>query len=384
MTTDMTFPPSGLDSAIGPVLAPDDAPKDALYPRFNLVLMVNHACNMACDYCYLGHKSGERMPEGVGWQAIDRALASIEPGGVLELGFFGGEPLLDADVVDRLADYAVGRARAMGMATTLSLTTNGTVATADAWRVMMRPDLDLAVSHDGLPEAHDAHRRLADGCGTSARVLRTIHRLLRAGKDFAVVMVVRPDTIEQLPAGIEFLHALGVRRIEPLLDLWTDWRREDLVALEDAIAASARIWRDALPDLGVTWFDEKAAAIARVELEDTARCLFGNGQVAVSPRGHLYPCERLIGQDTPSNPARLPGHVAWGEDFLRLEAPCPSSCDACDTCRAQPVCNTTCPCSNYVRTGDAGRPDGLLCLFNRICARETARVLLALEEGANR
>jgi uncharacterized protein len=372
---------NGLDDATTPRETRQGDPVPAFHPCFNLTLMVNHACNMACDYCYLGRKSGECMTEGTGWQAIDRALASIEPGGVLELGFFGGEPLLDAGFVERLADYAVGNAATEGIRTVVSLTTNGTVTTADAWRVMMRADLRLAVSHDGLPEAHNEHRRCANGCGTSARVLRTIHRLIEAGKEFSVVMVVRPDTVAYLPAGIEFLHALGVRHVQPSLDLWTPWSHDDLAALEDAIAAAAAIWRDALPDLGVTWFDEKAAAMAHVELEATARCRFGNGQVAVSPSGHLYPCERLIGEDTPANPARLRGHVAWGDDFLGLEAPCATACEACETCRAQTVCNTTCPCSNYVRTGDPGRPDGLLCLFNRACARETARVLLALDQG---
>jgi uncharacterized protein len=381
MATEMTSHTNGIGEATGPLLVPDGSSGPGLYPQFSLSLMVNHACNMACDYCYLGPKSGECMPEGVAWQAVDRALASIEPGGVLELGFFGGEPLLDADVVDRIADYAVGRAAAMGIATTLSLTTNGTVATTGAWHVMVRPDLELAVSHDGLPDVHNAHRRLADGSGTAARALCTMHRLLRAGKDFSVVMVVRPDTVPYLAAGILFLHALGVRSIEPSLDLWTPWTRADLAELEEAIAATARIWRDALPDLGITWFDEKAALMANVELEGTARCLFGNGQVAVSPTGHLYPCERLIGQDTPANPARLPGHVGWGDDFLNLDAPCPATCEACETCRAHSICNTTCRCSNYVRTGDAGRPDGLLCLFNRACARETARVLLGPEQG---
>jgi uncharacterized protein len=382
MATGMAPLANGLDDATAPLATHRDDPLSAFYPRFNLTLMVNHACNMACDYCYLGHKSGECMAEGIGWQAIDRALASVEPGGVLELGFFGGEPLLDAGLVDRLADYAVGSARTEGIRTVLSLTTNGTMSTSDAWRVMMRPDLHLAISHDGLPDVHNEHRRYGDGCGTSARVLRTVHRLIGAGKEFSVVMVVRPDTVAYLPAGIEFLHALGVRRVEPSLDLWTPWSREDLTVLEDAIAAAAAIWRDALPDLGVTWFDEKAAAMAHVQLEETARCRFGNGQVAVSPSGHLYPCERLIGQDTPANPARLRGHVAWGDDFLSLDAPCPTACEACETCRVQSVCNTTCPCSNYVRTGDPGRPDGLLCLFNRACARETARVLLALDQGA--
>ncbi len=62
----------------------------AMYPRFGLVLCVTHGCNMRCRYCYAGTKRAEVMPEGFGRKAIDRAVASIEPGGTLDLGFFGG------------------------------------------------------------------------------------------------------------------------------------------------------------------------------------------------------------------------------------------------------------------------------------------------------
>jgi hypothetical protein len=64
---------------------------------------------------------------------------------------------------------------------------------------MAWPAMSLAVSHDGLPEVHNRYRRRTDGTGSSAAVLRTIRRLLDAGRDPAVVMVVRPDTCSTCP-----------------------------------------------------------------------------------------------------------------------------------------------------------------------------------------
>jgi sulfatase maturation enzyme AslB (radical SAM superfamily) len=61
------------------------------YQHFGLVLMVNHACNLRCDYCYTGAKFSRRMSRSIAEKAIDRALDSLETGGTLELGFFGGE-----------------------------------------------------------------------------------------------------------------------------------------------------------------------------------------------------------------------------------------------------------------------------------------------------
>ena len=352
-----------------------------MYSRFGLVLMVTHDCNMRCSYCYAGARAQRHMPQHIARKAIDRAIASIEPGGTLELGFFGGEPLLEAGLVLAMADYArycaAGRSRAAtrGMGLSLNLTTNGTVTDPLAWAAMTLPGMDLAVSHDGLPEVHNKHRRRPDGCATSCRGLRTIHRLLDEGRPFRVVMVVRPDNVESLPAGVGFLHGLGVPRVEPVLDLWARWTPADAPKLEAAVAECARIWRNAMPSFGISWFEEKFARLTGERLDGTARCGFGAGEVAVAPSGNLYPCERLIGADADGDPMRLPGHVLDGADFLSLPDPPCRVAEPCAGCSVASLCNTSCRCSNYVRTGDACRPDGLLCTLNHACLRETVKVL---------
>jgi uncharacterized protein len=346
-----------------------------VYARYSLVLMVTHACNMRCSYCYTGAKLPRSMPEAVGRKAVDRALASVEQGGTLDLGFFGGEPLLEADRVSSLIAYARQRAEAVGVEVIPGLTTNGTVAGGLAWALMILPELSLAISFDGLPRIHDRHRRFPDGSGSSRVVLDTMRRLREAGKEFRVAMVVRPDTAALLPEGIAFLHDSGVRHVEPSLDVWAAWSASDIARLEAAIDASADVWRDGLPDLSVSWFDEKAALLAGVPVDETPRCGFGDGEMAVAPSGRLYPCERLIGEDDEANPMRLAGHVLDGEDFLGRASPPGRCAEGCRQCLIQAMCNTTCRCCNYVRTGQCGQPDRLLCALNRACARETARVL---------
>src|SRR4029077_12080407 len=117
-----------------------------MYKQFGLVLMVNHACNLRCTYCYTGAKFNRRMDYIVGAKAIDRAVASLEPGGVLELGFFGGEPLIEAGLIRDLIHHARSRTSERGMGLRLSVTTNGTHTSPDAWALFELPDLELAVS----------------------------------------------------------------------------------------------------------------------------------------------------------------------------------------------------------------------------------------------
>ena len=74
-----------------------------MHARFGLTLVVNHACNLRCSYCYTGEKIGRRLPLATGRKAIDRAISSLSQNGTLELAFFGGEPLVEAELILELA-----------------------------------------------------------------------------------------------------------------------------------------------------------------------------------------------------------------------------------------------------------------------------------------
>lgn len=346
-----------------------------MYYSFNLVLMVNHACNLRCTYCYTGTKFSRTMSAHIGKKAIDRSISSLAPGGTLELGFFGGEPLLESDLVLFFIEHARASTQGFGMNLQLSITSNGTLCSEEAWKVMMLPDLDLAISHDGTPQIHDRHRRYVDGRSSSAQAEATLRKLLEAGKEVRVVIVARPDNLESLSDGIEYLYAMGVRQIELSLDLWTKWKTEDGPRLETAVLRCAHLWRALLPNLELNWFTEKAARLAGIPLTETARCGFGDGQIAVAPSGNLYPCERLIGEDASTNSMRLPGHTLEGLDFLHLPTAAKHSAEECKKCELQALCGTTCCCSNYVRTGKTGEPDGLLCLLEQVCLSATAHAL---------
>ncbi len=334
-----------------------------MYQRFGLTLMVTHACNLRCAYCYTGEKLNRAMPVEIGRRAIERAIASIEPGGALDLGFFGGEPLIEATRIQSLIEFAHTCAAARRITVTVNITTNGTRdGDPAAWAVMLRDDVDLVISHDGLPSVHDKHRLEAGGGATSAHVEKTIRRLLENGKLFRVNMVVRPDTVSDLAEGIAYLRSLGVTHTDLSLDLWCNWPPEAIAELEQSLERCGRLWRDGLPNCGINWFDLRAIEIAGIAVEPTARCGFGDGEIAVSPAGGLYPCERLIQEDRPEQPSRLPGHVMAGEDFLCFAPPC-----------AVKNCGLNCRCSNLVRTADAARSDALLERWDLACKRETAR-----------
>ena len=348
----------------------------AKYRTFGLVLMVTHACTLRCRYCYTGAKLDRSMPRTVGERSLERALASILPGGTLELGFFGGEPLLEASLVRELLTCARALCQRGGILLRADVTTSGTVTDDHAWAVLSEPDVEVAISCDGRPQTHDRHRRFSRGRGSATEVVTTIERLVATSRDFRVIMVVRPDNLAELAAGAAFLIDRGVPAIAPSIDLWCEWTDEDIAALDTSVRELAQVWRSTLPKVSVSWFDEKIGRLtAAARTYESARCGFGLGEIAVAPSGNLYPCERLIADDRPDNPHRLPGHALAGSDFLdtiRTEDVAPESCEPC---AVRSFCSTACPCSNVIRTGRPHQPDRLLCLLNQFCLREASGAL---------
>jgi uncharacterized protein len=209
------------------------------HQRFGLTLMVNHACNLRCTYCYTGKKFNAPMARETGVAAITRAFHSLLPNGQLDLGFFGGEPLLESRRILEWMSFSRTQAIETGKRVRFNLTTNGTINHREAWQILMADDLDLAVSFDGIPTVHDRHRRDAQGNGSAVRVEAALRQLIQNGKDFHVVMVVRPDVLADAPDGLRYLHDLGVRVVAVSLDLWTTWTAADGLRLQNLVRRAA-------------------------------------------------------------------------------------------------------------------------------------------------
>ncbi|MEZ6187453.1 MAG: radical SAM protein [Planctomycetota bacterium] len=326
-----------------------------------LTLVLTHQCDLACRYCYAGEKRAKTLPWTIGVQAIDRALAELEPEGTLSLGLFGGEPLLAWPLGRALVDYARERAGAWGQRIALHVTTNGSRLDARVLDELLEREAQLALSVDGLPEVHDAWRPRRGGGPSSASALAALDLLVARGVDARVITVVRPETVEHLAAGVRFLHARGARRFVPSLDYGAPWRPEDAPALTQAIAELRELWVERYPALEIGWLETKAVLLARPDLQAVTCC---EDHSAVAPSGRRYPCERLVGDDRGALPTCSGG---------RGELP-----EACQRCPIRRLCSSRSACVNLARTGRADRPDGLVCLLEKTLVREAARAVQEL------
>lgn len=152
-----------------------------------LVLVVTESCNLRCRYCvYSGAYHYERV-NSERHMTLDLAIRAVDwfvnlvslqrgrfPNKRFGLTFFGGEPLTNMPVVRAVLEYAEAKYPGWFQP---GLTTNGTLLSPPVTDVMVRHDVNLAVSLDGPEPEHDRQRVDSAGCGTHARIIDNLTRL---------------------------------------------------------------------------------------------------------------------------------------------------------------------------------------------------------------
>jgi uncharacterized protein len=135
-----------------------------------LCLHVAHTCNLSCDYCFAsqGKYHGERalMSFEVGKQAIDFLVANSGTRRNLEVDFFGGEPLMNLEVVKQIVAYARSIEKEKNKNFRFTLTTNGLLLNEEVTDFLNRECHNVVLSLDGRREVHDRLRRTPVGQGS--------------------------------------------------------------------------------------------------------------------------------------------------------------------------------------------------------------------------
>ncbi len=353
----------------------------------DLTLSLNHACNLRCKYCYGGAKFHRPMSMDTASKALDIGFARAAP--TLRLHFFGGEPLLETGLIERIAVEARRRSRLAGKPLRMGLTTNGTLLTDQRLDLVERYGFNLTVSIDGVREAHDASRVLPDGSGSWDRVIAGLERAVSRFDQVNTISVIHPGNLEWLPASFDLIASLGIRRISFSLDYDAEWGDDALSrlslayeALADRVIARYRA--------GYTFtiqpFHTKIVSRLKDGLSAEDRCDFGCMELAVAPSGNLYPCDRLIGEDGPAQHDVCIGQVSSGvkEVVVRgLKRSKDRSKPDCRQCAIVDRCVWWCGCVNRSLTGRVDGVSGLLCELEKLGVRVADRIASTLYAEGN-
>ncbi len=344
-------------------------------------LFLTQRCNLSCDYCYIG-KTSDRMSLDVADQIIDFAFRNSPASEDIDIGFFGGEPLLDFPLLEEVTQRIETHPGFDQCRVKLSVVTNGTLLTSEIARFLQQHRIALTISCDGPAAVHDKHRRFPDGRGTSKAVEAGIQTALSVLERVPVNAVYRPDTMECLPEVIDYFSSLGVRQIYLNADFSAHWAEKDVRRIAPIFHALANrymdFYRAGRPHF-ISLIDSKITVMLRGGYQPLERCRMGTGEFAFAPSGHVFPCERLAASKPQTHSigsingmiriGPLRDHFASGPP---INAPCVS-------CGLQPYCVNWCGCSNYFMTGFYNRVSPFLCESEQTLIKLAALIFETLE-----
>ena len=274
-----------------------------------LCLHVAHTCNLNCAYCFAsqGKYHGERavMSFEVGKQALDFLITNSGTRRNLEVDFFGGEPLMNFQVVKDLVAYARSIEKEHHKNFRFTLTTNGLLIDEDVIDFANREMSNVVLSLDGRKEIHDRYRVDYAGNGSWERIVPKFQKLVaaRGGKNYymrGTFTHANPDFLQD---------------IEQMLDLgFTELSMEPVVC---APGDPSALTEEDFPVV-CQQYEKLAELMLRRDKEGKpftfyhymldlsggpciykriSGCGSGTEYMAVTPWGDLYPCHQFVGDE---------------------------------------------------------------------------------------
>lgn len=359
-----------------------------------LCLHIAHDCNLACQYCFAEegeyHGKRELMSYEVGKKALDFLVANSGNRRNLEVDFFGGEPLMNFQVVKDLVAYGRSLEKEHDKNFRFTLTTNGVLLDDDIMEFANKEMGNVVLSIDGRKEVHDRMRPFRKGAGSYDLIVPKFQKFAES-RHQDKYYVRGTFTHNNLDFSKDVLHLadLGFKQIsvEPVVAQDTDSyaiREEDLPQLmEEYEKLALEMVRRHGTEEDFNFFHfmidlEGGPCVAK----RLSGCGSGTEYLAVTPTGDLYPCHQFVG-----NTDFLMGNVDDGvvNTELRDEF---KSCNVyakekCRECFARFYCSGGCAANSYNFHGDIHNAYDIGCALQkkRVECAIMIKAALAAKEG---
>ena len=330
-----------------------------------LCLHVAHTCNLSCSYCFAsqGKYHGERaiMSFDVGKRALDFLVENSGDRRNLEVDFFGGEPLMNWQVVKDLVTYARSIEKDAGKNFRFTLTTNGVLLDDEVTDFCNREMHNVVLSLDGRKEVNDRFRVDVAGNGSYDRIVPNFQRFVAKRGDKSYYMrgtYTHYNT--DFTNDLFHMADLGFTELsmEPVVCAPGDpcaLTEEDFPVLCEQYEILAkdmlRRWREGKP---ITFYhymvDLKHGPCI---YKRVTGCGSGTEYMAVTPWGELFPCHQFVG-----DPKYSLGNIWDGVTNAAVQGEF-RACNAysrpdCKDCWARLYCSGGCAANSYHATGSIG------------------------------
>lgn len=285
----------------------------------NVMLFITDRCNFQCDYCYVQQET-HVLPFEIAKKVID----NIDDGTVVDM--FGGEALLEIDLLNRIVDYANDNGRRL----VFQLFSNGSRWDAGV-KALLDKGVTIGVSFDGLGQ----YARTHDDAVTK-QVIVNIQAMKAEYPWLGVKCAITPENIDYIVDSVKYTNGLGMNFVSQFLlreDVWTP--------------ESISVYKKRIPEL-VAYFDQKLSEGSDVWISylagyvtdnyRTTGCWAGSIGCAVSWNGDIYPCQRFLTKDSPF----IIGNVDTGITDTRFRRYSIKNFIGCSTCGVVDRCSNVC------------------------------------------
>ena len=343
-----------------------------------LCLNVTSGCNLSCVYCFArpdGQSAGStHMKYDTASKALEFLFSRSSPEAVLQVDFFGGEPLLNFEVMKR----TVGKAREMAAERKQNIkftaTTNGTLFNNEITEFLNREDFSVIISLDGPPELHDRNRPFHDGSPSQERALSCTKRFLES-RDYRNYYIRGTFTPENLSLALiaRYYISQGFHNfsLEPARGKkGAAWAvtEEHLPALEreyEELARCVLSYREEGTTCNFFHFNIFSDSPLCVTRRLTG-CGAGVEYLSVTPEGDIFPCHQLhaFGEFRMGNvnDEAPPFFQKIRDTFLDTHI---YRKKGCSLCWARYYCSGGCHAHALLDSGDILTPDPIGCRLQK-------------------
>ena len=348
----------------------------------SLCLNISHDCDLRCRYCFAstGHFGGKRalMPLEVAIGAIDFLMENSGNRKYCEVDFFGGEPLMNLDVVKATVAHGREVEKKYGKHIKFTLTTNAYGLTPEVEDWLNEAGLSVVLSHDGRPEIHDYMRMTCDGKGTHDVINENIKRFVsHRPEGNYYVRGTYTKFNKDFSRDIEHWLAQGYKVVsmEPVVSKDTPWAltEEDLEDIKAEYKKLADLyWRKKQEGKPFEFFHFNVNLNHGPCLQKRLTgCGAGYEYMAVTPEGDLYPCHQFVGRDE-FKIGTIKTGVEHPEIIAKFQQAHIYNKDACKNCWARFFCSGGCHANAESSHGTLLEP------YEMGCALEKCRLEYAI------
>ncbi len=274
-----------------------------------LCLHIAHDCNLACKYCFAeeGEYHGRRalMSFEVGKKALDFLIENSGNRRNLEVDFFGGEPLMNWEVVKQLVEYGRSKEKEHNKNFRFTLTTNGVLLNDEIMEFLNKEMSNVVLSLDGRKEVNDMMRPFWNGKGSYDMIVPKFQKFAqkRGQKDYYIRGTFTRNNLDFSKDVIEFAD-LGFKQmsIEPVVASEEESyaiQKEDIPQICEEYDKLAKEYiKRKKEGRGFELFHfmidlEQGPCVAK----RLSGCGSGTEYLAVTPWGDLYPCHQFVGEE---------------------------------------------------------------------------------------